>query len=262
MRPVDGWVSAGNFIADRSRPPDDAGMTIRRLDPADSVAMGRWYDLRVVVTRHDLPDFPIPGGREHMVRFDYPWPTSTEEALLAWDSDRVVGAASYLLPRAENSSVVHLELIVDPRYRRRGIGTRLLTEAYAAARGNQRGLLEIETVRALPAAVARDEVGYRYLTHRGHQPSVTSIRSRCPIADPSDAAEAALTEAWTHAGGYSLVRWRDAVPDEIIGDVAALQNRLMLDAPTGDLTVEHVRYDADRLRTLDPVGPRPPVVLA
>jgi hypothetical protein len=23
-------------------PPDDAGMTIRQLDPADSVAMGRW----------------------------------------------------------------------------------------------------------------------------------------------------------------------------------------------------------------------------
>jgi hypothetical protein len=36
-------------------------MHITQLDPADSVAMGHWYDLMVAVTRHDLPDFPTPG---------------------------------------------------------------------------------------------------------------------------------------------------------------------------------------------------------
>ena len=49
----------------------------------------------------------------------------TEEALLAWDGDRVVGAASYLLPQAENRSLVYLELIVHPQHRRCGIGSRL-----------------------------------------------------------------------------------------------------------------------------------------
>jgi RimJ/RimL family protein N-acetyltransferase len=44
------------------------------------------------------------------------------------------------------------------------------------------------------------------------------------------------------------VQWRDAVPEEIIEDVAALQSRLMLDAPTGDLAVEQQMYDADRIR--------------
>jgi hypothetical protein len=32
-----------------------ARMTITQLDPADSVAMGQWYELMVAVTRHDLP---------------------------------------------------------------------------------------------------------------------------------------------------------------------------------------------------------------
>ena len=206
-------------------------MTTRQLDPADSVAMGQWYDLMVAVTRHDLPDLPTPGRQEHTARFEHPWPTSTEEVLLARDGDRVVGAASYLLPQAENPSMAYLELIVHPQHRRRGIGTRLLEEVYAAARRHHRSLIEIETVRALPGGVARDEAGYCYLTNRAHQPGVTNIRSRCRIADHSGGDEATLAEAWTHADGYSLVQWRDAVPEEIIEDVAALQSRLMLDAP-------------------------------
>jgi GNAT superfamily N-acetyltransferase len=223
-------------------------MTITQLDPADSAAMGQWYDLMVAVTRHDLPDFPTPSRQEHMARFEHPWPTLTEEALLAWDADRVVGAASYLLPQAENLRMVYLELIMYPQHRRRGIGTRLLKEVYAAARRHHRSLIEIQTVRALPGGVARDEAGYRYLTNRAHQPGVTSIRSRCQIADHSGGDEATLAEAWTHADGYSLAQWRDAVPEEIIEDVAALQSRLMFDAPTGDLAVEQELYDADRVR--------------
>ncbi|MGN9914199.1 GNAT family N-acetyltransferase [Phytohabitans sp. LJ34] len=158
-------------------------MTIARLDPLDSVAMGRWYDLVVAVTRHDLPDFPTPSGPEHTARFAHPWPASTEEVLLAWDGDRVVGAASYLLPQAQNLSVVHLDLVVHPRHRRRGIGTGLLEHVYAAARRHCRSLIEVETVQALPGGGARDEAGYRYLTNRAHQPGVTSIRSRYQIAD-------------------------------------------------------------------------------
>lgn len=223
-------------------------MTITQLDPADSVAIGQWYDLMVAVTRHDVPDFPTPSRQEHTARFEHPWPALTEEALLAWYGDRVVGAASYLLPQTENLSMVYLELIVHPQYRRRGIGTSLLEEVYAAARRHHRSVIEIETVRALSGGVARDEVGYRYLTNRAQLPGVTSIRSRCQIADHSGGDEATLAEAWTHADGYSLVQWRDAAPEEIIEDVAALQSRLMLDAPTGDLAVEQELYDAARVR--------------
>jgi len=224
-------------------------MTIKRLDPADSVAMGQWYDVMVAVRRHDLPDFPTPSRQEHMARFEYPWPNVTEEALLAWDGDQVVGAASYQLPQTENLSLIYLELIVHPQLRRRGIGTSLLEEVYAAARRHHRSLIEIETVRPLPGGVARDEAGYRYLTNRAHQPGMTSIRSRYQIADHAGADESTLAEAWTHADGYSLVQWRDGAPEEIVKDVASLQSRLMLDAPTGDLAVEQQLHDANRVRT-------------
>jgi hypothetical protein len=69
-------------------------MTIAQLDPADSAAMAQWYDLTVAVTRHDVPDFPAPSRREHLARFEHPWPATTEEALLARDGDRLVGRST------------------------------------------------------------------------------------------------------------------------------------------------------------------------
>lgn len=224
-------------------------MTVSQIDPADSVAMGQWYDLMVAVTRHDLPDLPTPSRQAHLARFTHPWPASTEEALLARHGDRVVGVASYVLPQAENPHMVYLDLIVHPQHRRCGIGTTLLEEVFAAAGRHHRSLIELETVRALPGGiVARDDAGYRYLTNRAHRPGMTSIRSRCRLGKHADGDEATLAEAWTHAAGYSLVQWRDAVPEEIVEDVAALQNRLMLDTATGDLAVERQVYDADRVR--------------
>jgi GNAT superfamily N-acetyltransferase len=218
-------------------------MAIAQLDPDDSVAMGQWYELVVAAARHDVPDSPVPSRQEHMARFECPLPAMIEEALLTRDGERVVGAASCLLPQTENLGMVYLELIVHPEYRRRGIGSRLLEEVYAVARRHQRSLIEVQTVRALPGGVARDGAGYRYLTNRAHQPGMTSIRSRCQIADDLEG-----DEALSHADGYSLVQWRDAVPEEIVEDVAALQSRLMLDAPTGELAVEQQVYDVERVR--------------
>ncbi|WP_020386942.1 hypothetical protein [Kribbella catacumbae] len=53
-------------------------MTITQLDPADSVAMGHWYELMVAVTRHDVPDFPTPSRRERTARFEHPMPAVAE----------------------------------------------------------------------------------------------------------------------------------------------------------------------------------------
>ncbi|GAB3939024.1 hypothetical protein GCM10029976_054480 [Kribbella albertanoniae] len=223
-------------------------MTITQLDPGDSVAMGQWYDLAVAVTHHDLPDFPTPSRQQHMARFEHPSPAVIEETVLAWNGDRVVGVASYQLPQSENLSVVYLQLIVHPQHRRHGIGTALLDEVYAAAHRHGRKLIEVQTVRALPGGVARDESAYRYLTNRGHRPGSTSLRSHCQVAERSSDDEKLLAEAWTHADGYSLVQWRDAAPEAIVEDIAALQSRLMLDAPTGDLSVDQQVYDVARIR--------------
>jgi GNAT superfamily N-acetyltransferase len=126
-----------------------------------------------------------------------------------------------------------LELIVHPQHRRRGVGTRLLDEVFTVARRQGRSLIEVEAVRGLPDGPGRDEAGYRYLTNRGHQPAMTSVRSRCRIGE--DGEQQPLPY------GYSLVQWRDGAPDDIVGDVAALQSRLTLDGLSGDVAVERMR---------------------
>ncbi|WP_433299536.1 GNAT family N-acetyltransferase [Actinoplanes sp. CA-030573] len=233
-------------------------MTIAPLDPADAAAIDEWYDLVVAVTRHDLPDFPTPSRRAHVARFTHPWPHSTEEAILARDGAHIIGAASYQIPQNEDLSTLYLDLIVHPAHRRRGVGTNLLQAVEAAARRHHRTLIEVETVRALAGGPARDESGYRYLTARGHRPGMTSIRSRCelPVRGPllcSPIGAAAdhpslCSPVRAAAAGYSLIQWRDAAPAELIDDLAALQTRLMLDAPTGTLSADQRSYDAARLR--------------
>ena len=174
----------------------------------DSGAMRGWYDLLLAVTP---PDLPAVGRREHLARFTHPWPSTIEEVRLTSDGDRVVGAASWSMSRPH--SPAHLELVVHPGYRRRGIGTALLQQVRAAVRAE----IEIETVRALPGGITRDESGYRYLIGRGHRPVGTSIRSRCVLG-----GEATVFGV---AAGYSLVQWHSAAPEEVVADLAALQGR-------------------------------------
>jgi hypothetical protein len=54
------------------------------------------------------------------------------------------------------------------------------------------------------------------------------------VADPAR-LHAMLTEAWTHADGYRLILGTGVPPEEVIADVAHLEGRLFLDAPTGGL---------------------------
>ncbi|GAB2606267.1 N-acetyltransferase [Paractinoplanes abujensis] len=203
-------------------------MTIARLDPSDLLAMSQWYDLMATA-----PDFLAPSRRDHLARFEHPWPGTTEQVLLARDGDQVVGAACCSLPGNGAASTVGLELVVHPQFRRRGIGSGLLAEV----RAQHASLIEIQT--------AHGGAGYQHLVRRGHRPGMTSIRSRCRVAERP---ELDLTEAWSHARGYSLVQWRDAAPGGVVEDVAALQGRLMLDAPTGDLAVQPTAYDVARIR--------------
>ncbi len=81
-----------------------------------------------------------------------------------------------------------------------------MTGAWSSCRRFGRCLAESSATRPATA-----------LTNRAHRPGMTSIRSRCHLADDS----AMLAQAFNHAGGYSLMQWRDAVPEEIIDDVSA-----------------------------------------
>ncbi len=51
--------------------------------------------------------------------------------------------------------------------------------------------------------------------------------------------------------GYRTVAWRGPVAEEYVVDVARLESRLLVDAPTGDLVIEAERVDAARFREIE-----------
>ena len=98
--------------------------------------------------------------------------------------------------------------------------------------------------------------------------SASSRRSpRCAVASTSPRSTrprstGMLREGWAKAEGYSLVRWNDETPDEIVDDVAYLDGRLLEDAPMGDLELGAAegRRRPDPARRGGPRGARPPAV--
>jgi len=216
-------------------------VTVKALDPTDAVGLKAWYDVQAAASRHDVPDFPVESLRRHMMRFAKPWPNMTEHALLALEDDAVVGFASATLPTLENTGTLYLDLRVHPDHRRRGIGTQLLDEIYAIARDQDRKLIEIQTTVSLPGGVVRDEAGSAFVSRLANAPALHEVRRRWS----ADRAPAATTQLAT---GYSLIYWRDRSPDDVVDGIAALDSRLLLDAPTGDLQVEPEKFDVERVR--------------
>jgi GNAT superfamily N-acetyltransferase len=190
----------------------------------------------------DQPDLPALPREAFLAALANPWPGMTYERYLAVHDGRPVGYLLLGLPQLDNRRLVEVELRVLPGDRRRGVGRQLLDLAIDRAREFGRDHLVGGSVQIRPDGGAFAEAV-------GARAALQQIRSRLDLreADPGR-LDALLAEAWKHAAGYRLVQWEGVPPDEIIGDVAELDSRLNLEAPTGDLELEPERVDADRIR--------------
>jgi GNAT superfamily N-acetyltransferase len=223
---------------------------IRSVDPGDTVALERWYDLLVTTGPYDVEDFPRPSRPHHMRRYEHPWPTFDSESLLVWDGDEVIGAASLLMGTQENRTNASLELVIHPDHRRRGHGTRLFREACAVARRHGRTTIGFVVAVPVDGGVRVDGGGAAFAATLAEKPATTDVRRRWVPGSSTDHA-ALAADAWTHADGYELRHWTGGSPDDAIDGIAALESRLLLDAPTGDLVVEQEVFDVDRMRAME-----------
>jgi RimJ/RimL family protein N-acetyltransferase len=127
----------------------------------------------------------------------------------------------------------------------------LLAESYAIARRHNRTMLEFMVAAPVAGGGPVDRSGTAFVAKIVDKPALVNVRRRWTAAD-SDIDYAALTaEAWSHADGYELRQWTGVSPDEMVDGIAALESRLLMDAPTGDLVIEPEIYDADRMRGME-----------
>ncbi|MEU4239204.1 GNAT family N-acetyltransferase [Actinoplanes sp. NPDC026619] len=199
------------------------------------------YEIDSACMAHDRADLPIQSREVFAARVTTPPAGHTSEYFLARLDGAPAGYLEMMYPQVDNLGNAHVELLVTPPLRRRGVGRELYEVAVERARSQGR-------VRLLGQSVKQpSNVGFAGAM--GAQAGLEELRSRLDLREADQGRYAAmLADAWTRADGYRLVQWSGVPPEEIIDDVAALDSSFLGEAPTGDLDWEPEVVDAERIR--------------
>lgn len=196
-----------------------------------------------------------PGDARPGPRFDLP--TVPDEPLA------LVGAIEFSLPLSDN---VHLLddgwVQVAATARRQGIGTALWGEATRIARAHARTTMLGWTTHLIGSAPAGPMLPPA--TGSGALPSdhtstfaqslglaleQVERESRLELPVPADRLAALRREAEAVAHPrYRLESWTGAAPERYLDGIAAMQEAISTDAPTGGIDWEGQVWDADRVR--------------
>jgi GNAT superfamily N-acetyltransferase len=217
-------------------------MRIDRFDPgADKARLQACYQVYLAGAPVDDPHCPPLSLPVFTAWLACGWSEDHPEAWFAGDSpDQADGCCTVAMPRRENQHLAYVHPEVEPARRRAGIGTALLR--HAAARAARLG-------RTTLAADARDgSAGEAFARALGARRGVTEVRRILDLTAVPAGLLAGLRDGAREAScGYRVLIWVGTVPEERLGQVAAV-NAAMADAPH-DAATQAQSWDADRVRT-------------
>jgi GNAT superfamily N-acetyltransferase len=155
----------------------------------------------------------------------------------------VRGVAELTLPPWDNTSLGLVEITVDPRARRRGIGRAL----YAAAVERIRSAGRTEVV----ADALRNSAGERFLGALGLavEPADQQREQDVAAIDWTD-LDAVYGDALVRAAGYEIREIPPVAPDELLGELIAVISAIN-DAPVDPRHAEPERYPPERIRAYE-----------
>lgn len=226
-------------------------MEIRRLDPGSEADIDRYLAVVGAAQARDVPGFPAPCRQDFAAGFSVPWPGAEHEYWLALEGEPAVGVLGLSMPTLDNlDNVDVLELCVDPEWRRRGVGRALFAHLVERVRAAGRSRVIGEAKRLLGDGPVTP--GGAFAAAMGASTALTEVRRRLELDSVDQGAlDSMLVAARGKADGYSLRRWVNAAPDELVDGIAALDSSFLGEAPTGDLVLELEKVDATRVRAND-----------
>ena len=212
-------------------------MDIIPLDHDDDVMLKELFG---VATRSESVSRvqPIQRTEEEflkMVRFSYPG--EREEGAVAVVDGSPVGWARVFFPERDNLDKCWNHLEVDPQHRGAGIGSALLEWTEEQARAGDRSMLLSEVF--VPVGDRESHADREFALKRGYAVSSVEIVRSLPLPLDADVLARHRDQAAEAMGdAYDVTVHVGGVPQELRQGVCDASNRLILDAPTGDVEFE------------------------
>ncbi|WP_328342468.1 GNAT family N-acetyltransferase [Micromonospora sp. NBC_00421] len=227
-------------------------LDITPIDPDDQPTLDVVHRIAATAEAIDEPDLPPLCRRRFEGALRHPMPGLDARWSVARLDGVPVGLVRLTLHLLDNTENASIELVVDPAYRRRGVGRALFGHARRLLGEAGCKRMVGATRAALPGEPDRELPGAAFAAALGAKAALAEVRRRLDVATLDHARLAGLlAEARAAAAGYRTVRWRDHPPEEYVADVADLEGRLMTDAPLGDLEWEPQRVDTEWIRGME-----------
>jgi GNAT superfamily N-acetyltransferase len=222
-------------------------MRIATVRPAalDAATASDLAGLRNRACAVDAPHLPPETGETLALRLVHGWDgEGTERLLVGRDGHgELLGFAELETPQRENRELVWLNLVVDPAYRGRGVGSALLDAVGTVSAEVGRPLLMSSTWQHTP--------GVAFLTRHGfEQASVAAQRRLFPEQLPRPGDDDLLASARSASGDYETTRIAGPLPEDMLAAMLPMVEQIN-DAPLDDLELEDDVFTVDRLRRYD-----------
>ncbi|MFI7062764.1 GNAT family N-acetyltransferase [Kribbella sp. NPDC050124] len=218
-------------------------MRIVTVDGQDPDVFKQFFEVREAVRREEL-EFPVGMGLEEArVLMAGQHSDVRADGLGLVDGDTWLGIAWLDWWLLSNTETVDVEIAIDRAHRRRGVATRLLEAVIDRARADGRRVLSGFDLTGDP--VTGESAGTAFAAARGFVRKHAELHQVLELPVPDDQLAISIPS------GYELVVWREHTPEEWIEQFAGLLSGMAEDVPTGDRTVEAIRWTPELVREAD-----------
>ncbi|WP_089157466.1 GNAT family N-acetyltransferase [Micromonospora sp. NBS 11-29] len=227
-------------------------LTVTPLDSADTPMLDAVHRIASAAQAVDEPDLPPICRRRFEGPLGHPMPGIDTRWVVARLDGVPAGWLRLYLHTIDNTENASVELVVDPAYRRRGVGRALHAHGVRLLREHGGKRLVGSAAAPLPGEEGGAFPGAAFAAATGAKPALADVRRRLDVAALDRSRPVALlADAQVGAPGYRAAHWRDHVPGEYAADAARLESRLLLDAPMGELEWEPEKMDVERIRGVE-----------
>lgn len=226
-----------------------AGMPIdiRPLATEDEEELHRFHEVCVRAQTQDGRDWTRePRYDELLQQIREPSQVERTEHHVALDDGRVVGAAVQWFWLTDNTDKSWLDVLVDPAERRRGVGSALVE--YGVEQARRAGRTQVTGEATCHLAEREDGPVLRFARAHGFRMANMEICRKLVLPVDESLLDAIAADAAAYHGDYAVESFVHGVPDHLIDSFCALENRLAVEAPSGEFDWEEDSLTPEVLR--------------